>query len=339
MLLEHGADANASNNSGKTALILGAGGQGDEIAAALLAKGADVDARDDKGVTALMSAAFFDNAPAVRLLLDSGADIRARTATGETALILAGGAGSAELLLDSGADVNAERADGRTALMEAALTCDQGMVGVLLEHNADANARDDSGRTAMIWALRAEDRWTGLELQNDLTWNLLKTRSGLYRETPARQAHADAMLKDVLTALLKGGADVNARDDDGWSALKLAKVRMKRAIVKLLTAAGAVLSPEDVMHLDFLSAVKNENVDKARRLIAKGVDVNAANHKGVTALGISAYWNHVEIAKLFLDAGADVSIPDDDGVTALEHAERRGNNEIAELINDKRRLS
>jgi len=56
----------------------------------LLAHGADVNARDQDGETALMIAASGGNSDIVRMLLDEGADVSAELgATGKTALMLA----------------------------------------------------------------------------------------------------------------------------------------------------------------------------------------------------------------------------------------------------------
>lgn len=335
MLTEKGADVNARNESGMTALILGTRGDRDDTVRVLLGRGADVNAKNNVGVTALMSAAFYGNAAAVKLLLKNGAETDAASQDRQTALMLVGDANAAKLLLKYGADVNAWRQDGRTALMEAALACDKDTVSVLLARRADANAQDTGGRTAMIWAMLAEDKRTGLELQNDLTWKLLKSRCGLYKETAVLTARRDAPLKDIVKKLLKSGADIDARDHDGWTALKLAKIRSMRVIVKLFVGAGASLSQQDVMELDFFSAVKNDDAGKVRGLLGKGADVDVRNHKGVSVFGAAAYWNHVEIARVLLAAGANVSAEDCDGQTALMYAERRGNHEIVELINEK----
>ncbi len=336
MLVESGADVNACDDDGATALMLGIRGRRDDIVRTLLDKGADPHARNKVGVTALMAAAFHGNFAAVKLLLENGAETDARSADGQTALILADDANTAELLLENGSDINAADNNARTALMEAALVGEMDTAGLLLARGADPNAADNDGRTAMIWAILQEDRLTGLELQNDMTWKLLKTRCGLYKERPA--VDTDAAMKDTVGLLLAHGAETNARDSRGWTALKLAGIRMKRAIVKLLVGAGGVLSQEDVAHLDFFSAIKNDNAAKTRRLLAGGFDVNAVNHRGVSGLGIAAYWNQVEIAELLLGAGADTELRDDYGVTALACAERRGNDKIVEIINDKRRL-
>jgi ankyrin repeat protein len=60
-----------------------------EIAEMLVQRGANVNARDKDGMTALMIAASHDNAPAIGLLLQSGADAGAKNNRGQTALNVA----------------------------------------------------------------------------------------------------------------------------------------------------------------------------------------------------------------------------------------------------------
>ena len=65
---------------------------------ALLSAGANVNAQDHKGNTALMAAAAYNNVRAVKVLLDAGADRTIRNKNGETALSIASNANYAEVV-------------------------------------------------------------------------------------------------------------------------------------------------------------------------------------------------------------------------------------------------
>lgn len=125
---------------------------------ALLDKGADVNAKDKDGWTALMFAANNGHATIVQALLDRGADVNAKTEDekGATALMVTAWQGHTaivEALLDRGADVNAKaKDDGMTALMLAVMEGHTATVQALLDKGADVNAKDKSGLTALMLA-------------------------------------------------------------------------------------------------------------------------------------------------------------------------------------------
>lgn len=108
---------------------------------AIIKKGADVNATDECGRTALARAAEKGHTEIVKLLLDHGA--HANTASGGigcTALMLAAGKGHTEvveLLLNKGADVDAINNCGRTALMEASREGHTEVVELLRNKGAD----------------------------------------------------------------------------------------------------------------------------------------------------------------------------------------------------------
>ncbi|HEX6363610.1 MAG TPA: ankyrin repeat domain-containing protein [Albitalea sp.] len=80
--LDQGADPNAADGMGRTALMYaGINGQTDTMEA-LIRRGARIDARDRSGATPLHAAIMFGDPRAVRLLLAQGADLRARWVLG-----------------------------------------------------------------------------------------------------------------------------------------------------------------------------------------------------------------------------------------------------------------
>jgi len=120
-LLDAGAEVDARDKAGETALLMASERQLD-VVNLLLARGAKVNAKDKAGWTPLMQASY--NAPytgnpaIVEALLDRGADLNARGSLGETALMLAceRHLNVVKLLVDRGADLNAEDIQWHTAL-------------------------------------------------------------------------------------------------------------------------------------------------------------------------------------------------------------------------------
>src|ERR1041385_3091971 len=76
LLLDHGAQVNTAATSGRTALIIAAfTNPSAEVVRLLLAKGAKVDVMDQRHVTPMNAATFGNDTATVKLLLDAGGDI------------------------------------------------------------------------------------------------------------------------------------------------------------------------------------------------------------------------------------------------------------------------
>jgi len=126
-LLQGGADCNALNDEGATALMLAAGAGNLKMVVLLIESGANVNAADALGWTALMKSVFNHELnrgfPEIaNALIAAGADIETRIGYAVRPLMLAAGYGEAgvvEVLLAAGADVRAENEGGRTARMMA----------------------------------------------------------------------------------------------------------------------------------------------------------------------------------------------------------------------------
>lgn len=100
-----------------------------------------------------------------------------------------------------------------------------------------------------------------------------------------------------IKALLAGGANVNAKDTDGWSALVFAAVWDRVAVAKTLLAANA--------------------------------DVNAQTKDGMTALMVAAIRGNLEMAELLLSALADKALRNAQGDTAEQMAAEQGHLALA----------
>lgn len=129
---------NRRGAGGWTPIMFAALYGGAEDVGHVLARGADPNARNDAGGTALMYA--LDDVEKARRLLDSGADANARSGEGRTPLLIAvGQAGShavVRLLLERGASVSAQLPDARGALQLAIGARDAAVLSLLLDRGA-----------------------------------------------------------------------------------------------------------------------------------------------------------------------------------------------------------
>jgi uncharacterized protein len=139
--------------------VADASARGDrEAVRGLLQKGADVNAAQSDGMTALHWAAFKGDAELAQMLVYAGAHPDAVTRIGQyTPLHVAtreGNVAVSKMLIDKGADVNAKTTNsGASPLHLAAAAGNAELITYLLDHKADVNAREDEwGQTPLIFA-------------------------------------------------------------------------------------------------------------------------------------------------------------------------------------------
>lgn len=285
VLLDKGANVNQPTRY-KTALMHAAGEGYADVVKLLLARGAEVNVITDEG-TALMEAVKGGHAETMKLLLASGADVKAIHRTGDQALMMAARQRSyrtpsvepnpeiVQLLLAHGADPNAKSKWGETALMFANTAA---KVKQLIANRADSEAKDQEGETALMKAASRGD-------------------------------------VDVAGALIESGANVNATDGKGSNALLYS------------------LDRENNAYGDERATLPARRLEIARRLLlAKSLDVNAQNSDGETALIRAVRLENVETIKSLLAHGADANRSDVFGDTAATLAYATGNAEIEKLL-------
>ena len=143
---------------------------------------------------------------------------------------------------------------------------------------------------------------------------------------------------DVIQALVRLGADPNAKDKDGWTALMFAaRDNSNPEVIVALVKAGADPNARngDGMTALMFAAGKNSNPEVITTLVKADADPNARNENGDTALMLAAGINsNPEVIAALVKAGADPNARDKDGWTALMRAARDNSNPevIAALV-------
>lgn len=125
--------------------------------------------------------------------------------------------------------------------------------------------------------------------------------------------------QNAVAALLGQGADVNAREEDGTTALAWAANHSNMAVAELLLKAGANTDLTNELGIGPLSlAITNGSVAMVKLLLSKGANSSIARENGETPLMTAARRGQVEIMQLLLDRGANPSARDKKfGQTAL----------------------
>ncbi len=242
-LLAAGADANATNAAGATALHYATGSP--RMVRALLAAGARANTVSAMGVTPLATAATRDGASeAVGLLLEAGADANAALPAREGSLrpltlaVFGGDARSVELLLQHEAAVNVEA--GLSPLAAAAFVGDAGAAERFLDLGAKVNHDSGFAGTPLNFAFYSgHPQVASLLLEFGAS---LRAPSAVGYATPPMvwAAYGDDGDPRFARELVARGVDVNTKNENGETALSFALRRAPESpLVAFLRSAGA----------------------------------------------------------------------------------------------------
>jgi uncharacterized protein len=333
-LLKAGADIAAKESwNGQTALMWAAAAGRGAVVEELIEAGADVQARSNGGTTPLLFAVRRGDQRSVEALFEAGADVNDKRPDLATPLLVAiinGHEDLVDLLLDKGADPNAE--GGTTELSV------QGMRASPVRIELETPPIREQLREVSSEGGNGKNNSWGKPLQAAVhvaNWHISDQFIAV-----------DIDRLRVIRSLLAHGADVNGRNTDmepRWSgaryrrrlvgataflfAAKAADVEAMRLllahgadpnintgvnITPLMAAAGiAWASNQD-------RASEEQVLDAVKLLVEEvGVDVNAVNDVGETAMHAAAYRGANSVVQYLYDKGAKLDVVALDGRTPL----------------------
>ena len=304
-LLREGADVNAAQGDGMTALHWASEGGRIEMAETLIRAGGDLEAVTRVGrYTPLHLAARAGMPATVGLLLAAGADPRASTTTGgATPLHFAAAAGSAaavSLLVDAGADVNArEAARGQTPLMFAAALNRVEAIHALLDGGADVEA---GGRVVSMPARQQADQAAARRRNQVLD---------AFREARRPDAQGLGPTSAQVQAAVRAANQV----DDAEGTEETA-VDREEAQPEPLTYAELVGNTGGLTAL--LYAAREGHAEAALALLDAGADINRSGRgDGTSPMLIAMINGHFDLAMTLFARGADPSLASEAGTTPL----------------------
>jgi len=359
LLLKSGADAKTALPEGETPLMTAARTGNPAAVRVLVAHGADVNAHEQTlGETALMWAAAENHADALRALVSADANLNAKSTVlslapfkwvtngmasttlprgGWTALMYAARQNAMEAaraLADTHADLNATDPDGATALAIAIINAHFDLANMLLEKGADPNIADDTGMAALYAAVdmhtlgpmlsrplpKLVDRMTALDLIQALL---------------AHGASPNLRLKKPIIGRHHNGGDASL--GEGTTTLMRAAKANDIPVMKLLLEAGAdpFITQKDHTTVLMIAAaggaqaaayssalpVTEEGAIQAIQLcLDRGVDINAFNSNGLTAMHRAAARGAGKIVQYLASHGAKLDLRNKAGLTPLDLA-------------------
>ena len=251
-----------------------------------------------------------NNTAIAEYLIDHGANINVYPVEGwgplQETVHISNSIEMAKLLLAKGADINSEI----YPVLNSAINQERkNLCEFLIQRGADVNAKDKWGQTSLYLAIRNDDSdIMNILIANDADVDIKHTRRGM--EETALHYAAITGKTEAVKLLLEAGANINAKNDRGQTALHVA------------------LDIRDYGYRKY-----GLSKDTIELLLARGTDVNLKDKAGRTPLHLAVESAGADIVKLLLDKGARFNEKDDEsGFTALHHAARFGNKDAAEVL-------
>lgn len=142
----------------------------------------------------------------------------------------------------------------------------------------------------------------------------------------------------LIPLLVFAGADINAKDDLGYTPLHWAAITGNLNVTQVLLNSFAYINIQDneggtPLHF----AAYNGNLATAQQLILAGANINAPKNDGYTPLHLAAISGQISIVSTLITAGANTCAIACDGKTPLQVALESENPEIVNVLTEARK--
>ncbi|XP_016365820.1 serine/threonine-protein phosphatase 6 regulatory ankyrin repeat subunit C-like [Sinocyclocheilus rhinocerous] len=326
MLLKSGADVNAEQENGETAMHVAARHGALQMIRALIQEGGDVTWKSKVGENPLHVAVRHCHARVVEEVLNSLTNERSRQ---EAELCVREGNQKSETPLHLAAEL---RSDAVHQPDED--TC---IIKILMEHHADVTAvTRQSGETPLHYSARVGNTAVLQEMLSNVPSNQLQTAINKHAKNgwsplllAAEQGHTE-----VVKILLQSNARVDVFDEEGKAAIHLAAEQGHQDIVDILLAHKAFVNAKTKLGLTPLHLSAQSGSAQLVRLLVEThqASVDVLSLRKQTPLHLAAISGQLDVCSSLLNLKADITATDIRGQTPLHLAAENDHSEVVKLF-------
>nr|XP_055076899.1 transient receptor potential cation channel, subfamily N, member 1 isoform X1 [Misgurnus anguillicaudatus] len=333
--------------------------EGERVAEMLLKSGADVNAEQENGETAMHVAARHGSLQMIKALIQEGGDVTFTSKVGENPLHVAVRhchAHVAEEILNYLMNershqeallcVQQGNQDGETPLHLAAelkgesvhqTDEDIDIIKILMEHHADITAvTKQTGETPLHYSARLGNTALLQEMLAYVPSSQLQTAVNKHSKNgrsplllAAEQGHTE-----VVQTLLQHNARVDVFDEEGKAAIHLAAEQGHQDIVDILLSHKAFVNAKTKLGLTPLHLSAQSGSARLVRLLVEThqATIDALSLSKQTPLHLAAASGQLDVCHCLLNLKADVTATDIHGQTPLHLAAENDHSEVVKLI-------
>ncbi|KAF5660277.1 Mg2+ transporter like zinc transport [Fusarium heterosporum] len=337
-IIDAHCELDGHDNEGMNALHLACRYGHVKVAECLINSGANLDSCEAQGCTPFHVACMYGQLEVVELLWEKGpkSQISDENSFSNQALQMAvinNRLTTIQWLLEHGADISHQVGEAKkTALHYASAYGLVEVVKLLLAHKANIHVVDAYLNTPLLEACwdPQPDIFTLLHDEGALASHVnIHDRNGFHAvilsDEPFCEHH-----KAVLKLLVGVGADINKRDQYGFSALYLASRDGKGEIVECLLDLGADVNQKSTLigSTALMEACCSPFLGPVEVLLRRGADLTPVNHHGMTALTLACVKGHLTHVEALMRKGIDVTVCNREGHRPLCAAAEHGHTDI-----------